>query len=401
MGVPGEWAPVIDILEEFAWRRLDGWLDQHLVQLREHDDPFETANFLAGLGIFSFVEPDWVTLFDPFPYPGPAGVLVPGAGPGDPYLPKQSALHLTKAIKVHDNGFFGDPKVRIAILDVGIDQSHEDLKHVVVESYDVITGTGSPIPLDDQPHGTGCAGLAAAEANQVGIRGVAAGCSLLAVRISETVTNHPDHVIANSRIAQGIKWAIEHQAAVISLSWYTFPDSTCVTTMVRFALDEGRAKKGCVVVCAAGNRYPGTSGNEVDFPASIDGVIAVGACTNEQNPGPKLLGFGEAWETAAGDKVWVVAPGVNNLTTDLVGSKGADLGDYFSFSGTSSATPLVAGAAALLLSRNPNLTVARIREIFRETAVQVPCKGIYDPQTGHHRQMGFGMLDVLAAVNKA
>ena len=181
VGMPADSSRVLDVLGEFGWRLLDGWLDQGLVQLHERDDPFQIANSLAGLEIFSFVEPDFVTLFDPFPYPRSAGVLVSATGPGDPYLPLQSALRLTKAIKAHEEGFFGDPKVTIAILDVGVDDSHDDLKDVVVAGYDVTTGTPVQKPLDDQPHGTGCAGLAAAEANLVGIRGVAAGCSLLAV----------------------------------------------------------------------------------------------------------------------------------------------------------------------------------------------------------------------------
>jgi subtilisin-like proprotein convertase family protein len=153
-----------------------------------------------------------------------------------------------------------------------------------------------------------------------------------------------------------------------------------------------------VIVFAAGN-----ANHDIDDPPrSRDGfaihpdVIAV-AASNSRDRRSHYSNFGQA--------IWICAPssgagGVGIVTTDRRGSSGYQSGDYTTverFGGTSSATPLVAGICALMLSVNPDLTAVEVKEILRDTAVKI------DPQgaaysNGHSRFYGYGRVDAHRAV---
>jgi len=108
---------------------------------------------------------------------------------------------------------------------------------------------------------------------------------------------------------------------------------------------------------------------------------------------------GEGWGSNFGPEVDLAAPGVHNLTTDISGSGGYTNNNYFDdFNGTSSATPIVAGAAALVLSANPELKEREVRKILKDTADKVGAEPYID---GRNDRFGHGRLNVLAAVQQA
>jgi subtilisin family serine protease len=155
-----------------------------------------------------------------------------------------------------------------------------------------------------------------------------------------------------------------------------------------------------VVVIAAGNEAARTS-----FPATLPGVLCVSASNEFDEPKTKTSHDGENWwGSNFGPEVSLAAPGVHNYTTDISGIAGYNRGpshpNYVpDFNGTSSSTPIVAGAAALVLSANPDLTEAEVRTILMETADKVGSVP-YD-EKGHNRFMGYGRLNVLAAIERA
>ena len=389
-------------LKRHGYDILGGENNRYLVRLGEFDDPIETASELVRSSVVEFAEPDFITIFNPFPAPSAPSKLIPRPE-FDEFLDDQTALRLTNSLQVHGNNVFGDPSVRIAILDLGVDTTHPDLKGVVNCVYDAIEDDVFQQPASHEYHGTACAGLAAAEANRVGIRGVGAGCSLMAIRVARACPNSGLWSMSSNDVVRAIDWAWQHGAAVLNLSWYDTAFSKCVKHALVRARTLGRGGAGCVVIAAAGNRRVRTDTPSVDFPARLYGVLAVAASTSKDDP--KRVTKPTDWESAAGPQVGIAAPGVENLTTDNVDTAGfvqvpSPAGDFLKFSGTSSAAPIVAGAAGLIISVNPYLTERQVRQILCSTARKVPKPKDYLPD-GRNDRMGFGRLDVAAAVQKA
>ena len=212
----------------------------------------------------------------------------------------------------------GGPDVVVAVLDTGIDQTHEDLAGKVVAS---INFTQSPTVDDLYGHGTHIAGIVAATANNaVGGTGVAYNCSLMNVKVAED-----DGSCDSATVAKGIIWAVDNGAKVINISLTVTKTSLTLEKAIDYAWD-----KGAVIIAAAGNNYSSTP----IYPAAYPNAIAV-AATNKDDRLPQ-------WSNH-GDWVSLGAPGVDIYSTlpdDNYGYK----------SGTSSAAALVSGEAALLFT---------------------------------------------------
>lgn len=378
----------LTVLEEF------GAGNEFLVQLPPKVDPFVLVEELGKLKEITYVEPDFVVLG------ARTTQRPPGAGEtmGDPLLPEQYAAQITGAVEAWKTTT-GNPAIRIAVLDEGVDTRHEDLAAAVVGGYDAAEDDAFQEPNAWDGHGTACAGLAAAAAkNGRGVRGIGAGCSLLAVRIAYTAAPAmPGWVTNSSWIRRGIDWAWRNGADVLSNSWGGGLPSSAITEAYTRARHEGRGGKGCVVVTAAGN-----DSGPVNFPATLPGVLAVSA-SNEFDEFKTILSRdGETWwGSNFGPEVALAAPGVHNYTTDITGASGYNTaadGHYSTFNGTSSATPIVAGAAGLLLSANPNLTEEQVRRILCATADKVGARPYFD---GRNDEMGYGRLNVARAVAAA
>jgi subtilisin-like proprotein convertase family protein len=383
-------------------------------------DIFAVAEQLSAREEIEFAEPDLITItprhgrralpprglsgwFYPANYYAAATPMTvwqprPSAAGPDPLLGQQYYLDLLQATS---NELEVSPDITVAVLDEGVDTTHPDLTHVA-RSYDGTDDDEFQEPKGTDAHGTACAGIIGATAdNQLGVRGVAAGCALLAVRIAYSDNTGDNWITTNSWIARSIDWAWETGADVLSNSWGGGSPSNEISRAFERARTQGRDGLGAVIVIAAGN-----DNSPVDFPGSLDNVLTVSASNQDDEPKTKTSSDGETWwGSNYGDAVDVAAPGVGIVTTDISGDRGYNrsggLEDYvFNFNGTSSACPQVAGVCALILSRNPSLTEAAVRTIVRETADKVGSV-VYDPVTGHNPRMGQGRANALRAFRQA
>jgi thermitase len=244
----------------------------------------------------------------------------------------------------------GNSSVPIAVLDTGTKATHEDLNNKVTKSKNfAICGDnygygGSPCAVDDkQGHGTHVAGSAAANtSNGLGVAGTCRDCSLYNVKVLDDSGSG-----AYSEIANGIIWAADEGAKVISMSLGGSTDSKAVRDAVNYAWgtkpDGSDSGKRAVIVAAAGN--DGTTAKS--YPGAYDNVIAVGATDHRDL---------KADYSNYGDWVDVAAPGSAILSTTIDSAK------YGKKSGTSMATPHVAGVAGLVWSAFPGASNQQVRE---------------------------------------
>lgn len=293
----------------------------------------------------------------------------------------------------------GSRDIAICIMDDGFDLGHPDFNVTgkIVAPRDFGQNDFDPNPVyEDENHGTACAGVALAEQNGVGVVGLAPGCAFMPVRTSP--------YLSDTAIQQLFQYAIDNNADVISCSWsaaaWNFPLSTKMTAIIHKAATQGRRnKKGCVILFAAGNEdrpLDGVKDGQVSYQgfALHPDVIAVAASnsldlrSDYSNYGPELA----ICAPTSG------SPGRGILTTDRRGTKGYASGDYtYDFGGTSSATPLTAGLAALILSVNSDLTSAEVKGVIMDTADKIdPTNGEY--VDGHSIWYGHGRINAQKAV---
>jgi thermitase len=228
----------------------------------------------------------------------------------------------------------GSSTVRIAVLDTGIDQNHEDLASKIVLQRD-FTGSASGVE-DMQGHGTHVAGTAAAISNNgKGVAGTCQECSLMNGKVLGDNGNGSFDGIAN-----GIVWAADNGAKVINMSLGSTTGTQTVENAVNYAWN-----RGAVVVAAAGNHGASTP----FYPAFYGNAIAV-ANTDHNDAKNSSSGHGN-W-------VNVAAPGTNILSTATNHSSGLFPGGpgYGILTGTSMATPHVAGLGGLIWSNNGQCT---------------------------------------------
>ncbi len=261
-------------------------------------------------------------------------------------------------VHAYDNKGTG---VKVAIIDTGIDYTHPDLDANYQGGYDFVNKDNDPI--DDNGHGTHCAGIVAAEDNTIGVVGVAPEANLFAVKVLDaTGSGYVSDVVA------GIEWAIGNETQVISMSL----GSDAGTDTLHAACDAAYYDNGIVVVAAAGNDYLRRGRAEfdtVDYPARYNSVIAVGATDSNDE---------KASFSSTGPDVEVAAPGVNILSTYP--------GGYAYMSGTSMACPHVAGTAALVMVSEPAFTNMEVRQRLQATADDLGAAGF-------DYWYGYGLVD--------
>lgn len=277
----------------------------------------------------------------------------------------------------------GSTQIKVAVIDDGV-EAHEDLNDQsgisrVLGGFTPATGGNGNPYLSTDTHGEACAGIIAASHNEVGIRGIAPNVKILPVNIFAPNTN-------SQEIADGISWAWENGADVLSNSWgYNNPNAYFdnIATAIQDARLYGRNGKGAIVVFAGGN------GGFVGFPSNVSGVISVGAIDKSGN-----RWYYSAW----GPRLDVVAPSgdVNwngdVRTLDRMGSYGKYSGNYMTtFGGTSAACPQVAGAAALLLSYNSTLTENQVTSLLKLTTDDMGT-------AGNDNDYGYGRINAQHAL---
>jgi thermitase len=284
----------------------------------------------------------------------------------------------------------GSPSVRVAILDEGVDSGHPLLKDAVVAELDVVDGHPHARPDGNDAHGTACAGIVAAQGDD--LRGLAPGCRLVAARIAKSGSDDT-WIFDDFDTADAIDWAWDDAAAdVLSNSWGGGPPVDVIIRAFARARTKGRKGKGSVVVVAAGNEQA-----PVGFPGNLQGILTVGASNQWDERKTKASKDGEDWwGSNSGPSLDLLAPGVAIRTTDIAGGKGYARGDVTNrFNGTSSATPFVAAACGLVLSVNGALGEAKVREIVAHSADRLT------GGTKHSNLVGWGRLNAYAAVRAA
>jgi hypothetical protein len=281
----------------------------------------------------------------------------------------------------------GSSETVIAVLDEGVDMSHEDLDDKLVSPYDAIGDDFWPQPSGDDAHGTAVAGIAAAETdNSQGGAGVCPNCSLMPIRIAyqDSIGNW---VTSDAVIANAIDWAWQNGADVLNNSWGGGSPSTLIDNAFSRAVSDGRGGLGSVLVVATGN-YDNSS---VQYPANLSYVIAVGAsnwCDERKDNVNNACNGGadeDHWGSNFGPALDVVAPGHDIYTTDISGSAGYASGDYAAgFNGTSAAAPVVSGVMGLILASYPDISYTIAQDILEDTTDDLGTAG-WDQFTGWGR----------------
>ncbi len=332
----------------------------------------------------------------------PDRVFRPARVPDDPYVYTQYALSKLQAFGAWEYETGVSSRVTIAVIDTGINSAHPDLSGKMTGTSRYFTPASSSVPSDDQPplqacnHATRVAGVAAASAgNGVGVAGLSWGAKLVSLRVFDPADcdsnccspAHDCYTNNCGTTEDAIGAAIDdiiphHNTAeygkiVVNISLGDtgscsdsglHPLQTAVTAAVN---------AGLMIFAAAGNEGYGY----IDSPANCTGVYAVAATDSSDyiasfsNSDPTMVSKG------------LSAPGVGVLTTDLNGG-------YASASGTSFASPMAAGLAALVWSAKPSYTPAQVFDVMKNSADDLG-------PAGPDRDYGWGRINALKALRLA
>lgn len=298
----------------------------------------------------------------------------------------------------------GSSSIKIAVIDEGIERLHPDLVTNISPLGYGLTGsnaTTGEILAQGRTHGTSCAGIIAAEAdNGIGIAGIAPLCKIIPVNLTVNTSGTFGN---DTQIAGCIDWAWDDGGAdVLSNSWGGGLFSSIIHDAIIRAVTLGRGGNGAVVVFASGNDDAGLA-----FPANFDEVVAVGAMGMcDKRKAGNSCDEEYWWGGNYGTGLDISAPGVKIATTTVTGRGIVPNLNYdLTFNGTSSAAPHVAGVAALVLSVNNGLNQIQAREIIERSARKV---GGYNyirmegqPNGSWSSELGYGMVNAKNAVTMA
>lgn len=301
--------------------------DGHSVTLRlpRGLSPADALNRIARSPYLEFAEPNFIAH---------------AASKDDPAYSSQYGIIQTfcNAAWEREDGGYG---VTIAVLDTGIDRDHPEFAFRTLPGYDFVNEDSNP--ADDNGHGTLCAGVSAAAAdNGIGIAGVAYHATILPVKVLDKQSKG-----SYSNIAQGIRWAADQGADVISMSLAGSSSSSTLSSAIDYAY-----RKGVVVVAAAGN-----GGNTRRmYPAAYSQVVSVSAVDRRKRR-PSFATYGSWVDVAApGDTIYSTYPG----------------GTFRTANGTSMASAFVAGQAALIRAYfGPELSGRDVARKIEQTSVRL------------------------------
>lgn len=289
----------------------------------------------------------------------------------------------------------GNPNVLISITDTGIDTNHTDLRPNLCDRslwYDAYDNDQKP--YDEYYHGTGVSGIAIAVGNNTaGVAGIAYNCKVMPVRVFGP---YPAAFTTDLILAKGLNWSWIHGASVINCSWGGGIPGSLISMAIENAVNYGRNNRGAVVVGGSGN----TDTNIVLYPASMPEVIGAGGLSpcNERKSTESCDNVGDSlqnWGACYGDGMEVVAPCSFIGTTELGG------GWCICGNGTSDSSPMTAGVAGLIISKNINLSGDSVKMIIEKTARKVGNYS-YDVQLENgmwNYEMGYGAVDAAAALD--
>jgi len=286
----------------------------------------------------------------------------------------------------------GSHNVKVAVLDIAIWTEHPDLINKVVKKIDLADNDTITTPASstdiNYSHGTHTSGLVAAESdNNTGVASIGYNTSLIAVKIGR---DSDGALIAGY---EGIVWAADNGANIISMSWGSAQGGVTGQNVINYAYN-----KGIVILASAGN--DGTSA--VLYPAAYDNVIAV-ASTDESDAKSSFSQYGSQIDVCApggsataGLGLWSV---LSTTYTDAA-TLGAGLfgvsGKYDVMAGTSMACPITAGLCALMLAVDSTLTPSKVEQYLKAS-----CDNIDAQNSAYIGQIGAGRINAWKAVQMA
>ncbi len=269
----------------------------------------------------------------------------------------------------------GEETVIIAVIDSGIDLEHPDLiNKISPNGYDFVDGDSEP--EYNFWHGTHVAGIAGAETNnREGIAGVAWNCKIMPLKVVE-IDPVEGPIIYDDTSIEAIRYAADNGADVINLSFGGPDHNPALEEALKYAYD-----KNVVIVASTGNED-----GAVIYPAAYDDYCLAVAATDQDDNRVDWSNFGP--------EVDIAAPGENILSCYPVDLVSPGQLPYGWASGTSMATPHVAGLAALIKSLKPHLTAAEIMSVIRYSADDIN-SSIYP---GKDDYVGYGRLNMEKAL---
>jgi len=306
----------------------------------------------------------------------------------DPNYPGQWYLQALEMAELYEYSL-GDPAIRVAVIDSGIDIAHPDLADGVVDPYDAWADDADPSPNPGEfcygssetdicdEHGTAVSGIIAARANNAtGIVGLCPACSLVPIKLLGDGLQG-----AMSSDIAAFEHAISANVGVINNSWgYTtsIPAPQPLADVIHRAATEPRDGLGALVIFAAGNDDREIVDDELQ---ALNDVLCVSATDSYGQP-TAYTNFGSSVDVAAPSATVTIAPN-NEVITN--------------FGGTSGAAPVVSGLAAWALSVNPNLSAQELHTLLIETSTPSPL--VTHDEDGHHEIYGFGELNPVSLYN--
>lgn len=302
--------------------------------------------------------------------------------------------------------FLGSTNIKIAVIDTGFATDHPQLRGDGSKIRNPFNAAGrnsdvSPFvrysngTLGVASHGTSCASVAAGAPDGQGILGAAPNAKIIPIKLD---------VLSDDAIRNAFDHALLNGADIISCSLgYPQPISlsTFISGYMRKLATEGRGGRGIPMFFAAGNANPASNNQPrqiSDFAADPNAI-----CVTASNSLDERSSY-----SYYGPNAFLCAPtngnngvGITTASCDISSDQRSVVLGYTSgFGGTSSATPLVAGVCALILSVNPNLTLGQIRGVLAESCDKIGPAGTYN-SANHSIYYGFGRLNALRAVQLA
>jgi len=259
------------------------------------------------------------------------------------------------------NTYTGDG-VKIAVIDEGLDVTHEDLSVAIINTYDIATNTTDVKHTSSSGyHGTAVTGIIAARTNGIGIAGIASKSQIIFLKTKANMSDSETIELFNK--------AEEFGAEIINCSWGTYDVSPAVKDKIVELSNNGRDGKGTIIVFASGNDDRDMANDESAIPE----VISVGSSDKDNQ---------RAWYSNYGENLDILAPGgyeIGITTLDDMGLNGTAstdedyllYDDSNSFIGTSASAPIVTGVIALMLEKNPKLTRLEVENILHNTSDKI------------------------------
>ncbi|WP_068777419.1 S8 family serine peptidase [Paenibacillus sp. FJAT-26967] len=270
----------------------------------------------------------------------------------DPMRIKQTYLDQIHMDQAWPEAGMSEEPLIVAVVDTGVDLDHPDLEGRLVPGTNLLNPQAKP--MDDNGHGTNVAGVIAAKMNNdKGIAGIAPNARIMPIKALEA-----DGTGGETKLGEGIRYAVDHGAKIVVLSLGLNKYSSYMAGTVRYA-----EERGVLLVAASGNE-----GGSVKYPAAYPTVLAVGGMTAGRQADVRS-NYGPDLDLVAPWSVYTTARG----------------GGYENKEGTSMAAPQVAGAAALLWGKFSYLEPWQVREMIKQTAEDLG-------QTGWDAATGYGLL---------